>query len=116
RPAASQALERAWPLFHVAQLCGLDASIAERWTAGDVAEIESELQELDGVRRRRILHQAFERAIRHRVYDALMRHTQQDLRAPIASPNGRGVCNGKPPASSATTCIWGAGFPFAVRC
>ena len=30
---APTALERAWPLFHVAQLCGLDASIVEQWTA-----------------------------------------------------------------------------------
>ena len=32
-PPAPTALERAWPLFHVAQLCGLDASIVEQWTA-----------------------------------------------------------------------------------
>ncbi|HYN09810.1 MAG TPA: DUF2309 domain-containing protein [Vicinamibacterales bacterium] len=74
RPPAPTALERAWPLFHVAQLCGLDASTVEQWTARHVAEIESELDELDGVRRRRILHQAFERAVRHRLYDALVRH------------------------------------------
>ena len=40
--------------------------------------------ELDGVRRRRILHQAFERTIRHRLYDALMRHTPRALPAPPA--------------------------------
>src|SRR5262249_32777903 len=56
-------LERAWPLFHVAQLRGLDASIVEQWTPRQVADLERELQELDAVRRRRILHQAFERAI-----------------------------------------------------
>jgi uncharacterized protein YbcC (UPF0753/DUF2309 family) len=78
RPPAPSLIERAWPLFHVAQLCGLDASIVEQWTAENVAEIESELQELDGVRRRRILHQAFERAIRHRLYDALMGHAPRE--------------------------------------
>jgi uncharacterized protein len=78
-PPVPTALERAWPLFHVAQLCALDASIVEQWTGGNVAEIESELQELDGVRRRRILHQAFERTIRHRLYDALIRHAPPDL-------------------------------------
>lgn len=67
RLPARTALERAWPLFHVAQLRGLDASIVAQWTARDVAELESELQELDGACRRRILHQAFERAIRHRL-------------------------------------------------
>ena len=76
------ALERAWPLFHVAQLCGLDASVVEQWTAQNVAELESELRELDSTRRCRILHQAFERAIRHRVYDALIRHTPQELSGP----------------------------------
>jgi uncharacterized protein YbcC (UPF0753/DUF2309 family) len=67
-------VERAWPLFHVAQLCGLDASIVEQWTPAHVAQLECELQQLNAVRRRRILHQAFERAIRHRLYDALAQH------------------------------------------
>src|SRR5262249_52960851 len=57
------------------QLRGLDASIVEQWTPRQVAALERELQELDAVGRRRILHQAFERAIRHRLYDALMSHT-----------------------------------------
>jgi uncharacterized protein YbcC (UPF0753/DUF2309 family) len=73
-------VERAWPLFHVMQLCGVDVSIAEQWTPAHVAELECELRQLDAVRRRRILHQAFERAIRHRLYDALAQH------APHAAP------------------------------
>jgi uncharacterized protein len=73
------ALERAWLLFHVAQLCGLDVAVVEQWTPQNVADLESELMELDGVRRRRILHQAFERTIRHRVYDALIRHVPQEV-------------------------------------
>jgi len=72
---APTTVERAWPLFHVAQLCGLDASIVEQWTMRQVAEIEVELQHIDSMRRRRILHQAFERSIRHRLYDALVSHT-----------------------------------------
>ena len=91
RLPAPTTFERAWPLFHVAQLRGLDASIVAQWTARDVAELESELQELDSVRRRRILHQAFERAIRHRLYDAVMQH------APQASPAA--------PAFQAVFCI-----------
>jgi uncharacterized protein len=59
----------------VTQLCGLDASLVEGWTAAQVAELEAELREIDSVRRRRILHQAFERAIRHRLYDALAQYT-----------------------------------------
>jgi hypothetical protein len=84
RPSAPTAVERAWPLFHVAQLCGLDASIVEQWSARNVEELESELQQLDGVRQRRILHQAFERTIRHRMYDALLRHSPREMARPPA--------------------------------
>jgi uncharacterized protein YbcC (UPF0753/DUF2309 family) len=83
-PSAPTAVERAWPLFHVAQLCGLDASIVEQWSTRNVEELESELQQLDGLRQRRILHQAFERTIRHRVYDALMRHAPREMPRPPA--------------------------------
>src|SRR5207244_6950027 len=31
QPRAATAIERAWPLFHVAQLCGLDPSLVEQW-------------------------------------------------------------------------------------
>ena len=78
------ALERAWPLFHIAQLCGLDPSIVEQWTPRHVTDLESELRQLDGVHRRRILHQAFERAIRHRLYDSLIHHTPQGPPGPLA--------------------------------
>jgi uncharacterized protein YbcC (UPF0753/DUF2309 family) len=81
-PALPTAVERAWPLFHVAQLCGLDGAMAEQWTARDVEALEGELRQLHGVRRRRILHQAFERAIRYRLYDALMQHRPQPLPEP----------------------------------
>jgi hypothetical protein len=74
-PADATADERAWPLFQLAQLCDIDPSIVEQWTPRHVAALESELRELDGTRRRRILHQAFERAIRYRLYDALVHHT-----------------------------------------
>ncbi len=77
------ASDRAWPLFHIAQLCGLDASIVDQWTDGDVVLLEAELRELNGVRRRRILHQAFERAIRYRLYDALSGYPPRErVRAP----------------------------------
>jgi uncharacterized protein len=82
--AAPTLLERAWPIFHVAQLCGLDASIVEQWSARNVAELEAELRELNPLRQRRILHQAFERAIRYRLYDALVGHKPQALAGPPA--------------------------------
>jgi uncharacterized protein YbcC (UPF0753/DUF2309 family) len=83
-PAAETTTVRAWALFHVAQLCGLDASIVEQWPAGHVEAIESELRELDGVRRRRLLHQAFERTVRHRLYDALGCHRSSESEGPPA--------------------------------
>jgi len=87
-PARPTTQERAWPLFHVAQLHGLDTLIAERWTASDVLQIEAELAELDGVRRRRILHRAYERTVRNRLYDALTQHTPRE---PSASPSFQAV-------------------------
>jgi uncharacterized protein YbcC (UPF0753/DUF2309 family) len=83
-PPPRTAAERAWPLFHVAQLCGLDASIVAQWTLRSVASLEAELEELSEVCRRRVLHQAFERAIRQRLYDALMRHSPRALPGPPA--------------------------------
>jgi uncharacterized protein YbcC (UPF0753/DUF2309 family) len=85
-PVASlpTAVERAWPLFHIAQLCGLDPSLVEQWTSRHVRELESELRRLDDVRQRRILHQAFERRIRHRVYEALVHHTPHSPAGPPA--------------------------------
>jgi uncharacterized protein YbcC (UPF0753/DUF2309 family) len=75
-PPPPAAIERAWPLFHLAQLCGLDPSIVEQWTPRQVADLERELRDLNGLHRRRILHQAFERAVRHRLYDALTQYTR----------------------------------------
>jgi uncharacterized protein YbcC (UPF0753/DUF2309 family) len=83
-PSTPTVFERAWPLFNVAQLCGLDASVVEQWTSSNVAEVESELQEIDSIRQRRILHQAFERTVRHRVYDALSHHTPHERAEPPA--------------------------------
>jgi len=80
-PSPQSSAERAWPLFHVAQLSGLDASIVEQWTPTDTMAIETELRELDDVRQRRILHQAFERTIRHRLYDALAQHAARPFPA-----------------------------------
>jgi len=82
-PLTPTTIERAWPLFHVAQLCGLDPSIVEQWTPRHVGELESELRRLDSMRCRRVLHQAFERAIRYRLYDAVVHHRPQ---SPSAAP------------------------------
>lgn len=82
QPQPPTVLERAWSLFHVAQLCGLEATIVEQWTARHVAAVEAELRELNDIRRRRLLHQAFELAVRRRLYDALVQHAPRE-------PHGR---------------------------
>jgi uncharacterized protein YbcC (UPF0753/DUF2309 family) len=82
-PAPRAADARAWRLFHLAQLLGADASLVEQWTADQVDAIESDLSELDDVRRRRILHQAYERGARQRFFDALARHAP---RPPVPAP------------------------------
>lgn len=74
--------ERAWPVFQVAQLCGLDGSIVDRWNDADVGRLEAELARLDGVTRRRMLQLAFERALRHGFYDALAAFAPQHVASP----------------------------------
>src|SRR5262249_12635372 len=76
-PSEPSTRDRAWPLFHVAQLRGLEASTVERWTARQIIDLETALREVDGIRCRRMLHLAFERTIRHRLYGALMQHARQ---------------------------------------
>ncbi len=81
RPSSPPAVaERAWRLFHLAQLCGWDASIVAAWTPDQVRQLEAELEEIGEQLPRRILHQAFERAIRNRFYDAISQHVPE--RAP----------------------------------
>ncbi|HEV3456830.1 MAG TPA: DUF2309 domain-containing protein [Thermoanaerobaculia bacterium] len=84
RPATAGVEVRAWPLFQVAQLAGLDAAIVEQWQGQQVAGLESELRELDSMRRRQILQQAFERTIRRDLYDSLGLHVPWTAAAPPA--------------------------------
>jgi uncharacterized protein YbcC (UPF0753/DUF2309 family) len=83
-PAPPTATERAWALFHVAQLRDVDVATIESWTGESVAALEAELREIDSLRCRRILHQAFERTVRYRLYDALGQHDPRPLNAPPA--------------------------------
>src|SRR5690606_38652344 len=70
-PSAAQTSEseRAWPLFHVAQLCGLDAAALSNLPASQLGVLAAELSEFDELSRRRVLHLAYERRFRHRIYD-----------------------------------------------
>jgi uncharacterized protein YbcC (UPF0753/DUF2309 family) len=66
--------ERAWPIFHVAQLCGLDAAMVDALIESEIENLEAELTAFDELARRRLLHLAYERHLRHRFYDAVVQH------------------------------------------
>jgi uncharacterized protein YbcC (UPF0753/DUF2309 family) len=66
--------ERAFVLFHVAQLLGLDASRIKTLTASRVGEIERELVAHRRQHERRWLHAAFELHLRRRFLDAMSTH------------------------------------------
>ena len=73
-PAQPTPADRAWPLFHAAKLCGATAPQLASLPAAGVAKLERDVAEIDGGARRRLLHLAYERQLRHRFYDALVGH------------------------------------------
>lgn len=74
-PAAANINERAWPLFQVAQLAGLFAHGIDELNSTTVDSIEREIRDFDSITRRRLLHQAYERRLRHRFFDAIVKHS-----------------------------------------
>lgn len=77
------AIDRAWPLFQVAQLAGLAPAAVRALTRRDVHALERELRDLDGLHRRRILHHAYERHLRHRFFDAVAQHPPEQPAVPL---------------------------------
>ncbi len=73
-PAPPSIDDRAWPLFHVAQLCGLGPEALGALPSERVRALQQELVDFDGIARRRLLHAAYERNLRHRFLDALSQH------------------------------------------
>jgi uncharacterized protein YbcC (UPF0753/DUF2309 family) len=71
-PAPPSLEERAWPLLQAARACGLSAVFVDALPAVQIARLEAELEDIDGIKRRRLLHLAYERRLRHRFYDALL--------------------------------------------
>lgn len=63
--------ERAWPLFHAAQLLGFGAARMSALSRAAITALEAALGEHDGLDRRRTLHLAYERRLRHRFLDAM---------------------------------------------
>lgn len=73
---------RAFALFHLAQLLGLDALRIERLSAEAVAELEREIVEHRERLERRWLHAAFERHLRKRFLDAMSGHRPDEAPTP----------------------------------
>lgn len=82
RPSPPTVEARAFVLFHLAQLLGLDATRIGRLSANDVAEIERELVAHRRQYERRWLHGAFELHLRKRFFDAMSIHQPEAAPAP----------------------------------
>lgn len=76
-PAEPTIVDRAWPVFQAAQLCGLDASVVDGWDVAQATCFEQVLADFDSLTRRRILHLAYERHLRHRLWDAMVQHSPE---------------------------------------
>ena len=83
-------LDRAWGLFHLAQLLGLDRTRIEALAGARIDDLLAELDAFDEIARRRVFHVAYERRLRQRVYDAL-------ATAPLEPP--------EPPLLQAVFCL-----------
>lgn len=70
-PPLPSASERAWQLFHLAQLCGFDTSLIAVLEPEQIADLERELEAFNEVSHREILHRAYERHLRQRFFDVL---------------------------------------------
>ncbi|MBI2070729.1 MAG: DUF2309 domain-containing protein [Elusimicrobia bacterium] len=90
-PEQASLEDRAWPLFHAAQLCGLGAAQVAALSAAQVAVWEAYLRDFSSIKRRRILHGAYERHLRSRLCDALTQYS------PAARP--------EPPSFQAIFCL-----------
>src|SRR5690606_28302806 len=66
--------ERAWPLFQLAQLCGLDGAAVAELDREQLVALERELFEFHSLARRELLHLGYERHLRQRFYDAVIQH------------------------------------------
>lgn len=73
-PASPSDRERAWVLFHLAQILGKNAGEVLALASGGIGAVLEEIGSFDGLERRRLLHLAYERRLRHRFYDSLVSH------------------------------------------
>ena len=76
--------ERAWQIFHAAQLCGLTAARIGGLSAAQAAALEAELAGFDETSRRRVLQSAYDRHLRGRLCDALSARVPAPTPSPAA--------------------------------
>ena len=73
-PALPSCEERAWQLFHLAQLCGLDADALKALDTRGLAALEHAGTDFPPAARQAALHLAYERHLQRGLYDALCSH------------------------------------------
>ena len=76
--------ERAWRVFQAAQICGIGAPTIVALSTSEITSLENELATCDARTRRRLLHDAYERHLRHRFYDAAVQHLPPATGATVA--------------------------------
>jgi uncharacterized protein YbcC (UPF0753/DUF2309 family) len=74
--------QRAFLIFQLAQVLGWSPDRLYRRTAEQWSELVREIEEFNGMERRRILHMAFEKRLREQALDALALHPRQPAPAP----------------------------------
>ena len=80
--AATPDVDPAWTLFQVCQMLGISASVLADLTDAAVSELLVETYALDPVRRRMMLHTAYERRFRVETLDAVSAHARRMATAP----------------------------------
>ncbi len=77
-PHPPSAPERAWPLFQLSQVLGKSPREIEAMGAAQAGLVLDAIDSFDEPTRRRLLHLAYERRLRHQLYDALASHEIQE--------------------------------------
>ena len=75
-PAKPSEVQRAFVVFQLAQVLGWPPDRLHRRTTEQWSELVREIEEFSDVKRRRVLHAAYEKRFREQVLDALALHTQ----------------------------------------
>jgi len=81
-PTARSDEERAFPIFHLAQIFGWSPAELSRLTKDEWAQLVQEVEAFPEIERRRVFHLAYETRFRTQTLDALALHERQTIRNP----------------------------------